>query len=79
MPNGRPGDHPLTDLLVHKRHPFPAEIETLILAIYQIKPSAVWGLDLDVFKWERGEGLDQAPTILREKLRQLRAARKRKP
>ena len=73
MPNGRPGDHPLTDLLVHKQHPFPRDVEELILAIYKIKPSAVWELGIELFKWERGENLDEAPRILKEKLRQLQA------
>ena len=38
MPNGRPGDHPLTDLLVHGMHPFPVEIENLLLQVLAIDP-----------------------------------------
>jgi hypothetical protein len=27
MPNGKPGDHPITDILVHRLHPFGGGIE----------------------------------------------------
>jgi hypothetical protein len=30
MPNGKPGDHPLTDILVHKRPTFTPEIDHLV-------------------------------------------------
>ena len=30
MANGRPKDYPITDLLIHGTHPFPAELEVLI-------------------------------------------------
>ena len=39
MPNGRPGDHPLTDLQVHSLHPFPMEAESLLLEILKLCPS----------------------------------------
>lgn len=39
MPNGRPGDHPLTDLQVHGLHPFPIEAEPLLLEILGLCPS----------------------------------------
>ena len=36
-----PGDHPVTDLIFHGRHPFPAPVEQLILQIYEVNP-CVW-------------------------------------
>ena len=39
MPNGTPGDHPLTDLQVHGLHPFPAEAEPILLEVLELAPS----------------------------------------
>jgi hypothetical protein len=36
MPNGKPGDHPLTDILVHKRRTFSAEVDRLIEEIVEL-------------------------------------------
>jgi hypothetical protein len=33
MPNGKPGDHPITDILIHKRMAFSADIDSLIVKI----------------------------------------------
>jgi len=33
MPNGTHGDNPLSDLTIHGDHPFPSEIESLLLRI----------------------------------------------
>lgn len=38
MPNGKPGDDPITDLLVHGLHPFPLEVEPLLLEIFKREP-----------------------------------------
>lgn len=79
MPNGRPGDNPLTDLLTHKLHPFPKDMEELILAIYRIRPSVIMDLDYEPFQWERGENLDEGRKLLKEKLQQLQAEQRGKP
>ena len=34
--NGKPGDHPLTDILIHKRSAFSAEIDSLIVQIIDV-------------------------------------------
>jgi hypothetical protein len=36
MPNGKPGDHPLTDILVHKLRTFSREIDSLIAEIVRL-------------------------------------------
>jgi hypothetical protein len=38
MPNGKPGDDPLTDMLYHGMHPFPADIEDLLRRILAQDP-----------------------------------------
>lgn len=48
MPNGRPGDHPLTDLFVHKREVYGRETDDLLRKICPLCASQ----ELDVW-WER--------------------------
>jgi hypothetical protein len=38
MPNGKPGDHPITDLLHYRRHPFPEDIEALVWQLAKLLP-----------------------------------------
>lgn len=73
MPNGTPGDHPLTDMLVHGRHPFPEDIESILRKIIALEP---WFPDgrrpyLDQVAWEKrfrdwalGENLDEGRQAL---------------
>jgi hypothetical protein len=67
MPNGRPHDNPLTDLLLHGAHPFPADIEALLLRIDTLGRAAGrrplgehWPFSPREFAWQRGEDLDRA-------------------
>jgi hypothetical protein len=39
MPNGKPGDHPLTDVALHGLHVFSPEIDGLIREIVKIEES----------------------------------------
>ncbi len=41
MPNGRPGDHPLTDTFVHGQRVFPEEIDRLLRKLAAIAPKAL--------------------------------------
>lgn len=36
MPNGKPGDHPITDILIHHRRMFSATIDSLIEEIVRL-------------------------------------------
>lgn len=36
MPNGKPGDHPLTDILLHRRNAYGAEVDDLIRKIAEL-------------------------------------------
>ena len=72
MPNGRPYDNPLTDLFVHGRHPFPPDMEAMLLELRELDPHFSQHLHGEEFAWERGEQLDEGRATLR---RLLAAAR----
>jgi len=54
MPNGKIGDHPITDMLVHGKHPFPADMEELIWQLHAANPKFINELGDDPFYWEKG-------------------------
>lgn len=61
MPNSKPGDHPLTDLLVHGKKLFPQDMEALIRKLRPWPPIAFadrQSLQL-LSQWELGEDLDE--------------------
>ncbi|HEY5668818.1 MAG TPA: hypothetical protein VIS10_02395 [Anaerolineales bacterium] len=65
MPNGKIHDHPITDLLVHGLHPFPAEMEALIRKIHAVNPSSLLSLGMEPFDWEQDLNLEQGMEKLR--------------
>ncbi|MGH9867018.1 MAG: hypothetical protein ACREAA_02490 [Candidatus Polarisedimenticolia bacterium] len=74
MTAGGPGDHPLTDLLHWGAHPFPKEIEDLVLAIAAITPEALHDTKLpgaDWWSWARGDDLETGVRLLQAKLDEL--------
>ena len=64
MPNGRPGDNPITDLLLYGDHPFPPDIEDLILRLHKLDSSVFDMLEYAPFEWESGRDLDPARILL---------------
>jgi hypothetical protein len=67
MPNGKHGDNPLSDLAIHGLHPFPPDIETMLLRINALgrRPGRWplgenWPFSPREFQWERGEDLTNA-------------------
>ena len=73
MPNGKPGDHPLTDMLAHGKHPFPADMESMLRRILAIEPSFPDGprryldqlaWDRRFWDWEAGKNLDEGRQAL---------------
>ncbi len=77
MPNGKPGDHPLTDMLVHGRHPFPLDIESLLREILASDPSFPdgrrpyvdqIGWEQRFSDWEKGNNLDEGREALKQVL-----------
>lgn len=71
MPNGKPGDSPLSDMLIHGQHPFPADIEEMIRRIHKYDPSLLSDLGWEPFDWEVGKNLDDGRKRLRDMLIQL--------
>ncbi len=64
MPNGKPGDNPLTDFIVHGRSSFPADIEDLLrridaagLAIGRWPLGENWPFADREFDWAAGRDL----------------------
>jgi hypothetical protein len=48
-----PGEHPVSDLLFHGRHPFPPEVERLILRLHQVNPRVWRELACSAENWTR--------------------------
>jgi hypothetical protein len=81
MPNGKPGDHPITDMLIHGAHPFPADMEALLRKILALDPGFPDGKRryLDQVEWDRrfldwraGKNLDEGRTALKTVFDELR-------
>ena len=68
MPNGKVVDHPITDLLIHYKHPFPPDMEEMIRRLHAINPALLDNLELEPFDRERGKNLRQGRKRLRELL-----------
>jgi hypothetical protein len=82
MPNGRPGDHPLTDMLVHQRHPFPEDMEEMLLEILKFDSNFPDGKRYYIeqvkwencfFDWEKGENLEEGRNALKKVLTELKS------
>ena len=65
MPNGKPHDNPITDLLIHGMHPFPPEIEVLIRELHKLDSHVLDQLNWAPFDWEKGKNLKEATVLLR--------------
>jgi len=82
VPNGRHGDNPLTDLTIHGAHPFPTDIEEMLLRIEALgRKSGRWPLGENwpfgtlEFDWEQGKGLPEARRLLTRLIEMLEAGR----
>ena len=82
MPNGKPGDNPLTDLIIHGAHPFPTEIEKKLLRIEKLGRKKDryplgenWPFSPREFDWEQGQDIDGALRDLSFLIKMLEAGR----
>lgn len=82
MPNGKHGDNPLSDLIIHGAHPFPPDIEEMLLRVDALgrRPDRWplgqnWPFSPREFQWERGEDLDGARRDLAHLISMLEAGR----
>ncbi len=64
MPNGKPHDHPVTDTVVHGLHPFPKEIERLVIEVHARNPGVFNDLEWAPFDWEKGLYVAEAKKLL---------------
>ena len=64
MPNGKPGDHPLTDIFVHKQEVYGKEIDELIKKISILSSCG----ELDDW-WENEIGWDPGSETILSKAR----------
>jgi len=79
VPNGKPYDNPLTDLVVHGMHPFPSDIEEMLLEIHEIGNASGryplgenWPYSPQEFDWEAGRNLEEAHHLLRSFVEAMR-------
>jgi hypothetical protein len=82
VPNGKPGDNPLSDMMIHGAHPFPTDIEGMLREIDSLgRAYGRWALGENgpyspcEFDWERGRNLDEVRRLLPHLLTMLRAGR----
>jgi hypothetical protein len=82
MSNGKPGDNPLTDLIIHGIHLFPPDIENLLFRVNELgRKIGYWPLGENwpyspqEFSWEQGKNLDQARDVLTRLIVMLEAGR----
>lgn len=72
MPNGKPGDNPITDLLNYGQHPFPSDIEQMVRELARINPQSLNELGWEPFDWEKGKDLDMGRQHLKDLLEKYR-------
>jgi hypothetical protein len=82
VPNGKHGDNPLSDMTIHGAHPFPPDIEEMLLRIDALgrRPGRWplgenWPFSPREFEWERGKNLDDARRDLARLIAMLEAGR----
>lgn len=68
MPNGKIGDNPLSDMIIHGEHPFPADIESMLRKLRAINPELLGDLEDEPFDWAEGKNLDEGRELLKEML-----------
>lgn len=80
--NGKRGDNPLSDLTIHRLHPFPLDIEELLLKIDALGRRAGrwplgenWPYSPREFAWEAGRDLAEARRLLTTMLALLEQGR----
>jgi hypothetical protein len=82
VPNGKHRDNPLSDLTIHGGHPFPPDIEEMLLRIDALgrRPGRWplgenWPFSPREFDWEQGRSLDEARRLLSNLIAMLESGR----
>lgn len=88
MANGKPGDHPVTDMLIYGKHPFPLDMEEMLREVLALDPIFPDGKRryVDQVEWERrffdwaqGKKLKEGREALQEVLAELRRSKSAGP
>lgn len=67
--NGKIGDNPISDILIHNLHPLPLDMEKMIREINSINPQILHdNFSLEPFDWEQGKDLEEGRKKLKELL-----------
>ena len=83
MANGKRGDSPLSDMLIHGLHPFPADLEALLREVLSLQPKfpdgkrryleqLAWMGRFD--DWARGQNLEEGRAALLQVLAELKSS-----
>ena len=82
MPNGKPGDSPLSDLTIHRVNRFPRDIKKMLLRIDSLgrRPGRWplgenWPFSPQEFNWEQGKDLENARQVLSHLITMLESGR----
>jgi hypothetical protein len=82
MPNGRSGDNPLSDMIIHGAHPFQPDIEEMLRRIDALGRAPGrwplgenWPFSPREFDWEKGKDLDEGRRLLSRLIEMLEAGR----
>ena len=67
MPNGKAHDNPISDIIIHGMHPYPPDLEALVLHLHKMNPMIFNDLEWTPFQWEKGQYIEEAKILL-EKL-----------
>lgn len=51
MPNGKPGDHPVNDILVHGEAVFSPDIDEMIRELHRLSPATLKSMENEIFGW----------------------------
>ena len=80
--NGKRHDNPLSDLTIHGEHPFPTEIEELLLRVDALGRGPNrwplgenWPFSLKEFEWAEGKNLEEARHLLQHFIKMLEVGR----
>lgn len=66
MVAGGPGDSPLTDFFLYGKHPFPPDIEEMLVRIRNVTPRYLDRIEFsEIVDWAAGENLDAGRAHLR--------------
>ena len=66
--NGKNGDNPLSDMIIHGKHPFPEDIENMLWKLREINPELLGDLEDEPFDWAGGKNLDEGRELLKKML-----------